>query len=102
MGGNWQFVRACAARARVFSAEFLGNARKRASYSPAQRASLKKESRTLRPGFVGNRLLLRELVEEPDQLLAAARLLQLAHSLGLDLANSLAGHFENVTDFLER
>ena len=43
-----------------------------------------------------------QLVEEPGQFLAAARLLQLADSLGLDLADALAGHLEDVADFFQR
>src|ERR1700722_16735049 len=41
-------------------------------------------------------------IQETDQLLAAAGLLQLADRLGFDLANTFTRHFENVTNFLKR
>src|SRR5690606_38742080 len=40
-------------------------------------------------------------IEEADQVLAAARLLQLAHRLGFDLADSLAGDLEDVPHLFE-
>src|SRR6185295_9124658 len=42
------------------------------------------------------------LIQEPNQFATAARLLQLTDRLGFDLADALAGHFENVTDFFQR
>src|SRR5690242_9055011 len=42
------------------------------------------------------------LVEEPNQFATAARLLQLANCLRLDLANALPGNLENMTDFFQR
>ena len=42
------------------------------------------------------------LVEEADQFLAAAGLLQLADGFGFDLTNTLAGYLKNVTDFFKR
>src|SRR5690606_15608192 len=42
------------------------------------------------------------LVEEPDQLLAPAGLLELPHGLRLDLANAFARHLEDVADFFQR
>ena len=42
------------------------------------------------------------LIEEPNQLLAAAGLLQLANSLRLDLADALARDLEYVADFFQR
>ncbi len=41
------------------------------------------------------------LVEEPDEFLAAGRLLELTDSLGFDLTDTLASHFENVAHFLQ-
>src|SRR5690606_28018375 len=54
------------------------------------------------PALNGSCVLNDSLVEETGQLLAAAGLLQLADGLGFDLANTFAGHFENVTDFFQR
>src|SRR5215211_6156739 len=42
------------------------------------------------------------LVEEAAQHAAAARVLELAQRLGLDLANALAGHRELLADFFQR
>src|SRR5689334_13113728 len=42
------------------------------------------------------------LIQEPYQLLAPTRLLQLADGFRLDLANPLAGDFENVADLFQR
>ena len=42
------------------------------------------------------------LIEESDEFLAAAWLLQLTNGFGLDLTNTFAGHFKNVTDFFQR
>src|SRR5690606_37039346 len=44
----------------------------------------------------------RALVQESDQVLDAAWLLQLAHRLGFDLSNPFARYFEDVSDFFER
>ncbi len=40
------------------------------------------------------------LVQEADEVLAAARLLQLSNRFGFDLADPLASYFEDVPDFL--
>ena len=42
------------------------------------------------------------LIEEPDEFLTAAGLLQFADGLGFDLPDAFSRHFENVTDFFQR
>ncbi len=47
-------------------------------------------------------LQLSSAIQEAPQLAAPARVLQLAQCLGLDLANTLAGHRELLADFFQR
>src|SRR5262245_33601498 len=42
------------------------------------------------------------LIQEADKFLAAAGLLEFPYGLGLDLADALARHLEDVTDFFQR
>ena len=44
----------------------------------------------------------RPSIQEPNQLRAAAGLLELANGFGFDLADALAGHFEDVAHFFQR
>src|SRR4051794_34178343 len=44
----------------------------------------------------------RSVIEEAPQLAAAARMLELAQRLRLDLADALAGHRELLADLLQR
>lgn len=41
------------------------------------------------------------LVEESNQLLAAARLLQLANCFGFDLTDTFTGNFKNMANFFQ-
>src|SRR5271167_4615332 len=50
--------------------------------------------------IVGNHLP--SVIQEAPQLSAAARVLELAQGLGLDLADALAGHRELLADLFER
>src|SRR5262245_12174747 len=43
-----------------------------------------------------------ELIQEPNQLAAAAGLLELANRFGFDLADALASDLEYVADFFQR
>src|SRR2546423_13059859 len=64
------------------------------SRSRAFDSSLRSERQSLRRDLL--------LLQEPGQLLAAYRVLKLAHGLGLDLPHALAGHLEDAAHLFER
>src|SRR5687767_12547398 len=68
---------------------------------PEARAPRQRKSRAL-PGFSTMVLVRSALVEEAAQHARAARMLELAQRLGLDLANALAGHRELLADLFQR
>src|SRR5215216_1987500 len=68
---------------------------------PEARAPKQRKSRAL-PGFSVIVFVRSALVEEAAQHAAAARVLELAQCLGLDLADTLAGHRELLADFFQR